>query len=130
MQFVTDMVIVDPYFFASTSDTSYPQLIHDALKPVLATLRSLKVVTLPNKVDQSLLVQVNTLISQTAPSIAMTHATSRSFHDRFWINPNKGTGFICGTSLNGLGKKYTLIERMQSEDVADVSVALKNEGVL
>lgn len=44
---------------------------------------------------------------------------SDAFHDRFWIaNGNKG--FISGTSLNGVGKRYSLIEILSEEDVTSI----------
>jgi hypothetical protein len=125
----TDMVIVDPYFFPTRPDPTYHQLAFDAIKPVLSALTSLKVVTQQNS-DASVIAAFRALLAQAVPSTVFTHFVSSSFHDRFWINPLNSTGFITGTSLNGLGRKYALIDRMQDRDVIDIVDALKNENVL
>ena len=41
------------------------------------------------------------------------------FHDRFWI-ANECCGFIAGTSLNGIGKKYSSINIMDKDDVINI----------
>jgi hypothetical protein len=38
--------------------------------------------------------------------------------------------FLDGSSLNGLGKKYALVDHLQSSDVTDVLAALKCENLL
>jgi hypothetical protein len=46
------------------------------------------------------------------------------FHDRFWIffggDTTNCCGLIVGTSLNGLGKKYALIENLSYEDALTI----------
>lgn len=126
---MTDLVIVDPYFFAR-SDTGYPQLVERVLQPVLPGLRNLTVVTLPNNVSAVTLSDVTNLLTSSAPHLSIVHKTSNAFHDRFWIDPVSGKGFITGTSLNGLGRKYSLVDHLQSPDAADVLAALRSEGLL
>jgi hypothetical protein len=126
----TDLVVVDPYFFAPTTDTSYPALIEQVLHPVLATLRTLTVITLPNKVDAKLVTDVTAALVVGAPGLSVAHRTSNTFHDRFWIDPISTKGFLCGTSLNGLGKRYALVDHLEPTDAADVLTALRNESLL
>ena len=126
----TDLVIVDPYFFAPTKDTGYPALIGQVLLPVLPTLRMLTVITLPNKVDTALVTNIKSALTANAPSLNVVHKTNGTFHDRFWINPISSRGFICGSSLNGLGKRYALVDHLQPSDATDVITALKNERLL
>ena len=108
----TELVIVDPYFFAATADQTYAQMVHDAILPSLTTLARLIVVTAPDKVNAQLASSVSTLLSSASPNLKIVHSYSKSFHDRFWLNPMNGSGFISGTSLNGLGKRYALLDRM------------------
>jgi hypothetical protein len=54
---------------------------------------------------------------------------SEKFHDRFWL-ADGARGLVVGTSLNGLGKRYALVDFMQPSDVRDVVQALKTEGFL
>ena len=41
------------------------------------------------------------------------------FHDRIWIS-NRNKGFFVGTSLNGIGRKVTLIDSIASNDVKGI----------
>jgi hypothetical protein len=126
----TELVIVDPYFFAKTTDASYPNLIQNVLLPVLPRLRTLTVITLPNKVDTALVANISHALTLHAPNLSVFHKTTTTFHDRFWINPVSSTGFICGSSLNGLGKKYALVDHLQQSDAKDVINALRKQGLL
>jgi len=124
----TDLVIVDPYFFAST-DSNYPQVVEQILQPVLSGLRNLTIVT-NSGAKPTAVSEVTRLLKASEPQLSLVHKISGTFHDRFWINPVSATGFVTGTSLNGLGKKYALVDRLQPSDVADVVAALKGEGLL
>jgi hypothetical protein len=125
----TDLVIVDPYFFVS-SDAGYPQFVEQILHPVLGRLNNLTVVTLPNKVNVLALSSITNLLNTSSPNLNIIHKTSIAFHDRFWINPISSKGFLTGTSLNGLGRRYALVDYLQSSDVAEVLAVLQREGVL
>lgn len=41
------------------------------------------------------------------------------FHDRFWIS-NRKNGFLMGSSLSGVGKKYCLIQLIEKDDVENI----------
>lgn len=126
----TDLVIVDPYFFAPTKDVGYPALIENILSPVLSGLQTLTIITLPRKVDSTLVSAVESALLSSAPNLKLVRKTTNSFHDRFWINPLSKNGFVSGTSLNGLGKKYALVDKLQFSDANDVINALKNENLI
>ena len=130
LRVTTDLVIVDPYFFASTTDAGYPALIEQVLHQILPTLHTLTVITLPNKVNVALVTNVTSALAAQAPNLSVVHKTTQTFHDRFWIDPVSAKGFICGSSLNGLGKRYALVDNLQPSDVADVIAALKRESLL
>jgi len=125
----TDLVIVDPYFFANC-EVAYPQLVEQVLQPVLGGLRNLTIVTLPSKVNAVTSSGITNLLNASAPHLSLVHKTSNAFHDRFWINPVSGRGFITGTSLNGLGRRYALVDHLQSSDAAEVLAVLRSEGLL
>jgi hypothetical protein len=126
----TELIIVDPYFFASTRDPNYAGLIVGILKPTLPGLRELKIVTMKNSVDTTVKGTVTAALNAIAPGLTLTHQVSGSFHDRFWINPVAAQGFICGTSLNGLGRRYALLDNLKPSDTADVIAALRTENLL
>lgn len=126
----TDLVVIDPYFFAHTADKSYPVLIEQVFRPVLANLKTLTVVTCPNRVDAKLVAAVTAALMVNAPSLSVVHKTSTAFHDRFWIDPISTKGFLCGSSLNGLGKKYAMVDHLEPTDAADVLSALRRENLM
>lgn len=126
----TNLVIIDAYFFVATSDETYAQLIHDVIEPALDNLEKVKIVAPRNKVDSQLVNATRSLLTATKPSINVSCVNSSAFHDRFWLNPLNGSGFISGTSLNGLGRRYALLDRLQPQDAADILSALRNENLL
>jgi len=131
IQTEAELVIVDPYFFAPTLDTTYPSFVENILRPFATTLKSLTVVTLPgNKVSAPLRTTIFSRLTALAPALVPTHKTTHKFHDRFWLNPQKRKGFLSGTSANGLGRKYAVVDYLLSEDVDDVLAALAAEHLL
>lgn len=127
-----ELVIVDPYFYASQTpaDPSYPTTVASILAPFAASLSSVKVVTLPKKVDLSVKAAVDAEIVKLNPSIAVTHTTSDEYHDRFWISSKRSAGVLVGTSVNGLGKRYAIVDRLESVDVTDIVASLTARSLI
>lgn len=125
-----ELVIVDPYFYAATKDSSYPGTVASVLSTVLPSLKKITVVTLPNKVDSSVKASIDASLRGSNKGIVITSVTSTEFHDRFWLNPSNGRGFLTGTSLNGLGKRYALIDYLIDTDAANVIAVLQKNGLL
>jgi hypothetical protein len=92
-----ELIIIDPYFFAPTSDTDYAQRFVDILDPFLSILTSLKIVTLPNPVDVSLKASILGLLNSQKASLGITCHTSAKFHDRYWISDDRKQGLVTGT---------------------------------
>lgn len=115
-----ELVIVDPYFFASTSSSDYPALVQSILSPFATQLRAIRVVTLPDKVDPILKQTIEAVVKRLNAAIEMTHSTSRDYHDRFWISSARSKGILLGSSLNGLGRRYAIVDRLSATDVKDV----------
>jgi hypothetical protein len=91
----------------------------------------LSIVTLPGKeVDRALVASVRTKLRNAYPNLRMKTFTSRSFHDRFWVNAKGRKAFVSGTSLNGLGRKYALLASLSDADTLDVIAALRDEQVI
>jgi hypothetical protein len=128
---VTDeLIVVDPYFFAATRDAAYPSLIESVLQPVLPTLTNIDIVTLAGKVDSTVKTAIIGKLTARNKTTTISHVTSNAFHDRFWINPQAMKGFVMGTSLNGLGKRYALLDHLQQSDVKEVIDALAKESLI
>lgn len=125
-----ELIIIDPYFFAPTNDPSYPDLVVGILRPILSSLKVLKVVTRADKSDPQLVVTIRSKLAVHNPKIQLIHTTTHSFHDRFWINPARKKGFLSGASLNGLGKKYALVDHLSERDTQDIIAAASAENLI
>lgn len=126
-----ELIIVDPYFFAKTSEVeSYSNIIKKILKKYQSKLEKIRIVTLPNKVDFEVKNNIKKNIKELNESIDIVHVKSGKFHDRFWISNNRSKGVITGTSINGLGKRYALVDRIDDFDVKSIINGLKTENLL
>lgn len=125
-----ELIIIDPYLFAPATDPSYPDLLVGILRPILSSLKVLKVVTRADKSDPHLVATIRSKLAVHNPQIQLIHTTTQSFHDRFWINPATKKGFLVGSSLNGLGKKYALVDHLSEADIRDILAAASAENVI
>ena len=66
----------------------------------------------------------SSLIQKINTSIKVSQKYTDDFHDRFWIIDDK-KGLFIGTSLNGIGKRYSLIDYLQDSDVANITLRYK-----
>jgi hypothetical protein len=123
------LVIVDPYFLAPAKDMSYTQVVENVLSEAANTLKELHLVT-NKKVDANVYSDIQSRLLGLNSNLHIINKTSDSFHDRFWINPDSGKGFLTGTSLNGLGKRYAVIDHLADADVQSILSALVAEALL
>jgi hypothetical protein len=118
------LLIIDPYFYAA-SPTSH-QLLERLLTPHQADLIDVTVIC--NNVSAPNATNMRSAIKSAAPNAAISEIQSSTFHDRFWINPDRSCGLVMGTSLNGIGKKIALVDRLQNSDAEDLVALAKVEG--
>lgn len=127
-----ELIIVDPYFYYPNADDSYANMILNILDQFINDIREIRVITAPNKRAYSTTTRskVERAIKDVKPDILITHSTSDHIHDRFWITSNRQKGILLGTSLNGLGKKYSVIEYLSPQDVVKIVSVLKEDNLL
>lgn len=117
-----ELIIIDPYFFAPTTDSQYSSTLMDILSPFFGTLSDLIIVTASHK--KAFSKKTKTLIKNelkdAAPKIRIHHTKSNKLHDRFWISNNRQKGIFSGASLNGFGKKYAIVDYLNDSDVAEI----------
>lgn len=106
-----ELIIVDPYLFSDDSDEYCDML---ALIINEANAKSIVVITDPKNINGLSYNKVAGKIS-----ITLTINNSKDYHDRFWIS-NRKKGFYTGTSLNGIGKKISLINLLTDSDVEEI----------
>jgi len=118
------LIIIDPYIFPKKFDSDYPAFFCAILSKSLASLRNITFVTSAGhntKLQQKIFAEIKKHNSK----IDLTLKTTSVFHDRFWLSPRNRKGIFMGTSLNGLGKKYTLINYIGDEDAKIILADLK-----
>ena len=123
LQGAKKLVIIDPYFFSKSANTDVAQLFSRLLGQASSDLEEICFITNGRKNEAR-----NDILSVIDPKIRVHHVTTDEFHDRYWIDPDTNKGIIMGTSLNGLGNKISLIDRIREEDVAEIAKLAKQEG--
>ena len=116
-----ELIIVDPYLFKDDSD-EYCNLLASIINSAKA--RSVIVVTEKKNYKKLSYNKINDKIGHT-----MEIKYNSEFHDRFWIADRK-KGFYTGTSLNGIGKKISLINFLSSDDVTEIVSELHHKDVI
>ncbi|TGV01234.1 hypothetical protein [Flavivirga rizhaonensis] len=123
------LVIVDSYIFPKNYDDEYSDLLVDILKKYIPKLNSLMFIT-KNNFHRPLQLDIFNKIKELKNHIVLDLRHSELFHDRFWLSDKSNQGIFMGTSLNGLGKKFTLIDYINSEDVSLIFQELQAENLL
>ncbi len=114
-----ELIIIDPYFFPNNSGQYYLTTIIQILSPFLSQLTDLRIITHPQFNHNTKILIENGLHRQQA-SLRIHHTQTAEIHDRFWISNNRQKGILTGTSLNGLGRKYAIIDHLKNEDVTEI----------
>ncbi|MEZ5284987.1 MAG: hypothetical protein R2712_09300 [Vicinamibacterales bacterium] len=65
-------------------------------------------------------------LQERAPQCRLRHAATKRYHDRFWI-ADEERGLFVGTSLNGIGKRYCLVDYMAPHDASEISADIRAE---
>lgn len=117
------LIIIDPYFFSKSSKVDVDQLFSRLLGKVSSNLEDICFITNGRKNEAK-----NDILSVIDRAITVHHVTTDEFHDRYWIDPDSNKGIVMGTSLNGLGNKISLIDRLREEDVVEIAKLAKQSG--
>jgi hypothetical protein len=126
----SDFVVVDRYLFPDEKRCSgdYLDGLVEVLDPAVRRVKELLVVT-SEKHNASLRCALEQRLRALNPGCRFRHCCSENFHDRFWI-ADRGRGLFLGTSLNGLGSRYALVDKLAHDDVQEIVAALVSEGLL
>lgn len=125
---IDSLIIIDSYIFPETYDSDYPDLLIDILKKYASQLAQLTFITKP-QFNQPLQAEIFKRIKNLNENINLDLKHTNLFHDRFWLSSSESKGAFIGTSLNGLGKKFTLIDYIDSEDIKQIFQELSMENI-
>ena len=119
-----ELVVVDPYLFYPCR-SERPQYIN-LLSGIFNASMACRIATVTDSrhFDSQLFSRISELTN-----IPITNNFSCDFHDRFWI-ANRLNGFCTGTSLNGIGKRISIISYLSHEDVNDIIQELLNQSLI
>jgi len=129
MEIDNELIIVDPYFYAGAINNNYTNRVTALLNKYISQIDDLYIIT-NNRVNISTKQSIETSLRNINSSINIHHNQSNDYHDRFWISNNREKGVVTGTSLNGLGNKYALIDRLNKTDVRVIVQDLINDNLL
>ena len=109
--------LIDPYLFPTNHDDDYIDFFLSIFGETLSEISFLKIFTKTNhnkKIKSQLLDRILNDFE-----ITFELVETNVFHDRFWIVDNE-KGLFIGTSLNGIGKKYSIFDTLKKQDIADI----------
>lgn len=128
----SSLTIIDSYFFPESIKeaeiATYIETLGDILEPVISDIKEITLITLP-KYNPQIRNQVKEWLLSVNPQLVVSHKVSSDFHDRIWI-VDEQKGLFIGTSLNGIGKKYALVDYIRDEDTQEISAILKQRKLL
>lgn len=122
------VIITDPYLFHISSDLSEYEA---ELTTVLSSLNCKEIkfcVKTINNADTILFESVKSTLRSTGCTI--NHfAIDENFHDRFWYCPETKKCIVFGTSLNGLGKRVSMVTTLDNDDIEALHNVLIAKGL-
>jgi len=123
------LIVIDAYIFPKGAKSDeYLSLLVAVVEPFLDGLNSIKFVTKSNY-SRPLAKKVEKALKDRNSDVDFSVTTSNHYHDRFWICDER-KGLFVGTSLNGIGKRYALVDFMREEDVLEIIESLKQDSLL
>jgi hypothetical protein len=126
----SDLIIEDPYFFSVNlaNKAEYLDVFRQIFSAVIPKIASLRIVT-KAEYNVELYQSIRDIVTSLNPQINISHKTTGDFHDRFWI-ADEARGLFVGCSLNGIGKRYALVDFMENDDVVQIVEELRRAKLL
>lgn len=115
---INSLHIIDPYLYPSNYDQDYLNDFVSIFQGAIKACGYLNICTLQNR-NTNLEQQIESQIQSINPNISINKKYSNVFHDRFWI-ADEERGVFVGTSLNGVGRRYAVIDYLQEEDAKEI----------
>ena len=108
-----ELIITDPYLFKESKNKKEDDEYCNILAKIImkAKAKSIRVITNYRNYNNDIHKKIENKLTQDIKII-----WNDDFHDRFWIADRK-KGFYTGTSINGLGKRITLINLLAKDEV-------------
>lgn len=127
------LLILDNYIFPNNivSDAGrrdYLQMFEDIFAPVINMVQEITFIT-RSAYNRDLFVAMKKALLALNPNLAVVCKCTDEFHDRFWIL-DRSKGLFIGTSLNGIGKRYALVDTIRDDDVKELVKVLRERQLV
>ncbi len=96
----------------------------------ISTIDDLIIVTNSHNVDTTIKNEIETILKSKKSTLNFIHKQHDDYHDRYWISGAREKGIVMGTSLNSLGNKVALLDRLNTTDVRNIISELINDGLI
>ncbi|MCQ9157053.1 hypothetical protein [Acidomonas methanolica] len=110
------LLVIDPYFY-DDNPTSLA-LLEKIVASMASRLARVTIITNGSRANKR--VAIHRVFQKVVPLIQIKDSISDEFHDRYWINIDNAKGVISGTSLNGIGKKISMIDYATYADSMEI----------
>jgi hypothetical protein len=122
------LIVVDGYIFPGSVSEDYPQICQEVFSTIVRQVGEIRFVT-KRGYNISLYSEIRNLLTDLNPEVSIEIRTTEDFHDRFWI-VDRSRGIFVGTSLNGIGNKYALIDNLRDVDTRQIIELLEGYDLI
>lgn len=117
LQGVRNLLIIDGYFYADGPNCV--TLFERMISAIGGCLETVTFLTYGRKNQNKS--AMHEALRKSAPAAKIIDIVTDDFHDRYWIDIDNDKGVLMGTSLNGIGKKFALIDKLSNTDAKEIT---------
>jgi hypothetical protein len=119
IQVTQELLIIDPYLFPTGVAPDYVPYLEKIFATAIGNINRLDIITSKMQHSKKIEKDFLAMVQRVKHGLSVTVRYTNAFHDRFWI-ADQVRGVFCGTSLNGIGKRYSLADYLRDKDVRDI----------
>jgi len=113
---VKHLLIIDAFFYDNSP--ACLALLEKITRSLSSQLEKITLITQGTRV--AMRPAVHAVFEKVVPGAQVKDAVTDEFRDRYWIDADTTTGVIVGTSLNGIGKKVSMIDHASPGDSREI----------
>ena len=130
------ILITDPYFLKfKDDDIQFLKKFFKEIKSVMPLLKEIILIIPKTYYDNLKELALKALLEDLSINLKVIIDNKNQgkglFHDRFWLffseRITSAAGLFVGTSLNGFGKKYALLDYLREDDALEIACEIKNK---
>lgn len=128
-----DFVVIDNYFFHvnQKDEADYLNRCLGLFKDILPKIEKFDFVINKKRsgYNTNLINQLTKAFCNMNPNLSISVRDTDIFHDRIWLS-DLSRGIFVGTSLNHIGKRYALVDKIHEDDCHEIANILKNHNII